>query len=156
MCQSSFEDILHRFRLYQRNPAGYISTTIGELKVRTELLREAFKLEIDAKANQLLGELDEYEKECHVNATKPCVANELRRAGEYVKRTSDKLDALKLSLASSRLDEWQNIRMTIDQEKRQLEESLNEFKESLLMQKKEDYDLKLAEFMGIQPYSRQE
>lgn len=81
----------------RKDPAYFIDDTIAKLKNQAEILREEWKLTIDAETNQLIGELNEYERICKCNL----------ETNEFV----TKLKTIENELISDKqtLREWENM-----------------------------------------------
>ena len=95
----SFEKLknqLHDNQLIVDDPDYFIHETISEMKNRVLLKSERLKLRIDEITQELLDDLDGYEKRCKENEEKrkkafSCALNEFKKQNEQVK---------------SRLQEW--------------------------------------------------
>lgn len=64
---NELDRIIHDLEIITKDPNYFINNSIEKLRNKTELLREQHKLMIDEKANNIILELDMYEKECQAN-----------------------------------------------------------------------------------------
>jgi hypothetical protein len=132
------KEIIEKIEQLVKDPIKYIHESISDLKLRIDLAREEMKLKIDEEAETILRKLEEYENGCK---KKSSASN---KKEPKVKKILSKLNSEKPNL-----DEWTsylkkfkiiskecvNIKNKCKQSIGKLEDELNEFQESLLMDK---------------------
>jgi hypothetical protein len=146
--------VIDDLRLFQTDPYYIVSKKINELKIETHIVRDQFKLSIDAKADTLIKELDEYEQECkRLVSSSDLLSKRLARLATdidgLVKGELEKWHQ-SLNCFDSDEKEWRLIQEKSDRYRNQLEMDLGQFEDEFLLQKLSDYQLRVASFCKIQ------
>lgn len=63
-CCGQLDKLIKQFEALRKDPGFFINEIVCKFKNQTEILREELKLMIDTKANKIIDELEEYEREC--------------------------------------------------------------------------------------------
>jgi hypothetical protein len=131
------KEMMEKIEELVKSPINYIHESISDLKLRIDLAREEMKLKIDEEAETILRNLEEYESDCKKSS-------ESNENDSKVKEIMSKSDIEKLDL-----DEWtsylsefkvnckeyENIENKCEESIGQLQNELDGFKKSLLMDK---------------------
>jgi hypothetical protein len=153
------EKKLDNFKLVHTNPDYFVSQTIGELKIETDLLREQFKLKIDERADEILKDLREYEQECHDQQRNPQdLPNRNKETDRFLQGVNEQIEKWKKTLDNFDSSEvmWKVTEKESQNELFNLEAWLGELKDACLLQKLHEYESKLVEFSRFQLKSEQE
>jgi hypothetical protein len=147
----SVEKLVEEMKLLQKDPHYLINKAIGELKRETDILRDEYKLAIDHKAEAIIKELDEYEKECKSNLDSSDVSRKLEKIAANIDGLKDELDKWQETLRCFEPNdaEWKAIKEKGDQHSQQLKLELDVYQDDFLMKKLNNYQLKLFSFCKI-------
>jgi hypothetical protein len=148
----NLDKIIDDFELFRRDPFFIVNKKISDLKSETDIIRDQFKLSIDAKANAILKELIEYEQNCKSKLESSGKAKKLDKIAAEIERIRNDMDKWQTQLDSFESNEkgWQMIKEKGDKYKTELEKEMNEYENEFLLNKIKDYQLKVAGFCKFQ------
>lgn len=119
------------------NPTLFIQQVIDQMKNTTEIIREELKLKIDDKANQIIDQLDQYEKNCIDNLDSTDLKKTLARIDEEIVKVKEDLQQRKATLNdfSSCENEWNTIKRRCYENNLQYRKEMWNLKKELLLNK---------------------
>jgi hypothetical protein len=151
---NKMKEIIEKVETLLNDPIYYVHERIDELKSRIDLAREEFKLKIDEEADILLNQVEEYERDCK-EKLRSCEAEskvkevELKRELETTKLDLDIwtkiLDKFKVDS-----DKFENIQKTCEASTENLQNQLDSFENTLLMNKFDETQVEVEGFENIQ------
>lgn len=108
---NKLNEMIAQLETIAKDPSYFINKSIGQLKNKTELIREHHKLVIDLRANQIIRQLDEYEKNCRANLNSFDFKAKVAKLDKHVNEVKLKLNKWKIILNDfGSIDyEWRTI-----------------------------------------------
>lgn len=133
------------------NDLGYfIHESIDDLKNRVTLKSEQLKVKIDDITQELINDLDEYEKRCRnnsgdINSVENCELNELKKLNEKAKESwrdwSTVLNELNVDV-----EKWSHIKRECDSTLESIREKLKHFEKEVFLKELEVKKMQIGFF----------
>jgi hypothetical protein len=148
----SLEETFEAMTLFKRDPSFFVNQAIGELKAEVDLLREEFKLKIDQKTEILIKELDEYELEYKSSLNSKPVSPKIDKIlieSDVVVKNMEKWGKCLANFTPNE-NEWNLLIEECKTKKIELVDKLDECKQEALLNRLNDYQMKLVSFTTIE------
>jgi hypothetical protein len=151
---NKMKELIEKVETLFRDPIYYVHERIGELKSRIDLAREEFKLKIDEEAETLIKKVEEYERDCNENLRSSDAESKVKEDELKSKLNATKLD---LDVWTKYLDklkvdsgEFKNIQNKCEVSIDNLQNQLDSFENTLLMNKFDETQVEVEGFENIQ------
>jgi hypothetical protein len=132
-CNKLIEKIEEAKRLVD-DPKDYIYDCILDLKLRIQLSREKFKLQIDQEAEMVMEFLEEYENECKKSSSSNEIESKVKEIKIGLEKTTIDLESWTKYLDNFKVsrEEYENIQTKCEETILRIKNELALFQETLL------------------------